>query len=191
MTTIPNDIQWCLDPANDISFKNFIDTFNCLDRHQAQQRYANILSKYFNTKSERDMTIKANYKPWISSADYLRFWGKKKNSISVMKADLAGAELIDSVLDLRLAPTDDNIPTTLIETNNSVHQATADCNKAIGNTHVLNDDDNTNRTTLASNGDMIILHEDTSPVYNSGTPWMFKNTNLPSCSRLIKPPSAA
>ena len=121
------------------------------------------------------MSINANYKSWISSADYLRFWGKKKDSISVMKVDLAGAELIDSALDLRMAPTD---AANMIETNNSVHQATADSNKAIGSTRVLRDVGNTNGTKLAINDDVIILHEDTSPVCCLDKPWMFKNTNV-------------
>ncbi|KAL0096910.1 hypothetical protein J3Q64DRAFT_1856524, partial [Phycomyces blakesleeanus] len=73
-TTIPNDAQWCLDHADHLSFKSFIETFDFLDRHRAQQRYTSIVSKYFNSNSERDMTINANYKTWTNSADYLQFW---------------------------------------------------------------------------------------------------------------------
>ncbi|KAG2220914.1 hypothetical protein INT45_013043 [Circinella minor] len=78
---------------------------------------------------------------------------------------------------LRLVPTDENIPATIIEINNSVQQATADTNKAIGSTRVPHDDGNTNETKLAINDDVIILHEDISPVCNPNNPWMFKNTN--------------
>jgi hypothetical protein len=185
-TMIPNDVQWCLDHADHLSFKDFIETFDCLDRHRAQQRFTNILSKYFNNNSERDRTINANYKTWTNSADYLRFWGKKKDATTIMKADLAGAELIDSAIDLRLAPSscsaDENIHAKMIETNNSVHQATAialaGSDEAIGSTRVSHDDSNTNETRLAIDDDVIILHEDTSPVCKPDSPWMFKNTNV-------------
>ncbi|KAG1523480.1 hypothetical protein G6F51_014513 [Rhizopus arrhizus] len=85
---IPNNVQRCLDHADHLSFKNFIETFDCLDRHRAQQRFINILSKYFNTNSERDRTINANYKTWINPADYLRFWGKKKDATTKVGAQL-------------------------------------------------------------------------------------------------------
>ncbi|KAG1463931.1 hypothetical protein G6F56_005187 [Rhizopus delemar] len=152
--------------------------------HRAQQRYTNILSKYFNSNSERDMTINSNYKTWTNSADYLRFWGKKKNSSSIMKADLASAELIDSTLDRRLATSscsaNENIHATMIETN-SVHQtkatALADSDEAVISTHDAQDDSNTNETKLVINDDVIILHEDTGSC-KPGNPLMFKNTNV-------------
>ncbi|CEJ05515.1 hypothetical protein RMCBS344292_19455 [Rhizopus microsporus] len=183
-TTIPNDAQWCLDHADHLSFKSFIETFDFLDRHRAQQRYTNILSKYFNSNSERDMTINANYKTWTNSADYLRFWGKKKDLSSIMKADLAGAELIDSTLNRRLATSscsaNENIHATMIETN-SVHQtkttALADSDEAVISTHDAQDDSNTNEIKLVINDDVIILHEDTGSC-KSGNPLMFKSTNV-------------
>ncbi|RCH83992.1 hypothetical protein CU097_001810 [Rhizopus azygosporus] len=161
----------------------FLETFDFLDRYRAQQRYTNILSKYFNSNSERDMTINANYKTWTNSADYLRFWGKKKDSSSIMKADLAGAELIDSTLNRRLATSscsaNENIHATMIETN-SVHQtkttALADSDEAVISTHDAQDDSNTNEIKLVINDDVIILHEDTGSC-KSGNPLMFKSTN--------------
>ncbi|OAD67335.1 hypothetical protein PHYBLDRAFT_63665 [Phycomyces blakesleeanus NRRL 1555(-)] len=172
-TTIPNDAQWCLDHADHLSFKSFIETFDFLDRHRAQQRYTSIVSKYFNSNSERDMTINANYKTWTNSADYLQFW-----------ADLAGAELIESALNRRLAisscSANENIHPTMMETN-SVHQtkatALADSDEAVIITHDAQDDSNTNAIKLVINDDVITLHENTGSC-KSGSPLTFKSTNV-------------
>ncbi|CAO3636276.1 unnamed protein product [Mucor fragilis] len=69
---------------------------------RAQQRYTNILSKYFSTNSERETAINTNYKTLTNSAYYLRFLGKKKDPSRILKADLAVAELINSTLNRRL-----------------------------------------------------------------------------------------
>ncbi|KAG1450887.1 hypothetical protein G6F46_011695 [Rhizopus delemar] len=45
---IPEDAKWCLDRSNHLSFREFIEKWDCLDRNQAQQRFGNILSDYFN-----------------------------------------------------------------------------------------------------------------------------------------------
>ncbi|KAI9023581.1 hypothetical protein CLU79DRAFT_827433 [Phycomyces nitens] len=97
---------------------------------------------------------------------------------------LAGAELIDSALNRRLATSscsaNENIHSTMIETN-SVHQTNAtaltDSDEAVTSTHDAQDDSNANEIKLVINDDVIILHEDTGSC-KSGSPLMFKSTNL-------------
>ncbi|KAG1042148.1 hypothetical protein G6F43_011958 [Rhizopus delemar] len=70
---IPEDAKWCLDRSNHLSFREFIEKWDCLDRNQAQQRFGNILSDYFKSKSIADTKIRDDYKNWTLSADYVRF----------------------------------------------------------------------------------------------------------------------
>ncbi|ORX51252.1 hypothetical protein DM01DRAFT_1087208 [Hesseltinella vesiculosa] len=103
-----------------------------------------------------------------------------------MKADLASAELIDSAVDLRMASSscsiNDNIHATMMEANDSVHQATAiglaDPSETIVSTRDSQDNNSSNETKLTINDDVIVLHEDTSSGNWAEDPWIFKNTNV-------------
>lgn len=168
----PDDVKWCMDRADHLSFKDFISTFDCLDRQHAQQRFSNILVKHFNTKSERDKRINNNFSTCIKSADYLRFWAQRTDSINISKADLASAEMVDSALDHRLASSH--------SANNSIQQTLDSDESSVPHTN-----DSTNETRLSINDETVILHEETTPVCKA-TPWIFSNTNITQLFKLYQ-----
>ncbi|KAG0165294.1 hypothetical protein DFQ28_001670 [Apophysomyces sp. BC1034] len=127
-TAIPDDAQWCLDRADQVSFKEFIERWDCLDRNRAQQRFGNILAKYFGTKSERDKKIHSDYKNWIATADYLRFWSKRSESIILVKTSMACTELIDTVTEQRLASLHSAVANTDIPINTHIYTAASSAN---------------------------------------------------------------
>lgn len=85
-----------------LNFKKFIEHFECLDRNQAQVRYGRVLKDYFNTKSNRDITIQTEYNNWVKTADYIRFWNTRSDSTILLKAGLSSAELISDITDKRI-----------------------------------------------------------------------------------------
>ncbi|CAO3703645.1 unnamed protein product, partial [Rhizopus stolonifer] len=85
-----------------LKFKKFIEHFECLDRNQAQTRYGRVLKNNFNTKSNRDITIQTEYKNWIKTADYIRFWNVRTDSMILLKAGLGSAEVINAITDQRI-----------------------------------------------------------------------------------------
>lgn len=99
---IPNDAQWCLDKGESLAFKEYIERWDCLDRNQTQQRFSRILSEHYNSKTDLHNKIRTEYKTWTSSADYIRFWQNRADSIILLKAGLGSTELIDEVADQRI-----------------------------------------------------------------------------------------
>lgn len=99
---IPNDAQWCLDKGDSLTFKEYIAHYDCLDRNQAQQQFGKILGDYYNPKSDLHNKIRAEYKTWTSSADYIRFWQNRADSIILLKTGLGSTELINKVTDKRM-----------------------------------------------------------------------------------------
>ncbi|KAI8888149.1 hypothetical protein K501DRAFT_329972 [Backusella circina FSU 941] len=96
-------------PYHSLAYK-FIEKWDCLDRNQAQQRFGNILSEYFKSKSIADTKIRDEYKSWISSADYIRFWSARSQSNT---GDSSGNSSAPEVSDDSSAP---NEPTSLNDT---------------------------------------------------------------------------
>lgn len=99
---ISTDAQWCLDSGKALNFKKFIEHFECLDRNQALTRYGRVLKDHFNTKSKRDITVQTEYKNWIKTADYIRFWNVRTDSMILLKAGLGSAEVISDITDQRI-----------------------------------------------------------------------------------------
>ena len=125
--------------------------------------------KHFNAISERDLCVNNNYTTWIKSADYLRFWVQRTDSINISKAELTSAEMVDSAMDHLFAYS--------YSTDNSIQRALVDSDESIVHFHVPDSNDSTNKTRLSINDETVILHEETTPVCKA-TPWIFSNTNV-------------
>lgn len=91
---MPNNVQWCLDRTENLSFKEYIEHWDCLDKNQAQQQFSKILNDYFKAKNDCNNKIKTDYKNWTTSADYISFWRSRTNAITLLKAKLGSAEII-------------------------------------------------------------------------------------------------
>ncbi|RCH93605.1 hypothetical protein CU098_006825, partial [Rhizopus stolonifer] len=61
-----------------------------------------VLKDHFNTKSKRDITVQTEYKNWIKTADYIRFWNVRTDSMILLKAGLGSAEVISDITDQRI-----------------------------------------------------------------------------------------
>jgi hypothetical protein len=96
---IPSDAQWCLNKGEDLTFKQYIERCNSLDKNQAQQRFGRILSDHYTPKTALYNKIDTEYKTWTASADYLRFWKDRLDTIIKLKADLGSNELISDATD--------------------------------------------------------------------------------------------
>ncbi|CAO3601323.1 unnamed protein product [Absidia cylindrospora] len=117
-TMIPDDARWCLDHSKHLTFKTFIEKFDCLDKFTSQQRYTTILTKYFNSNHQHYERLKSEYKSWSGSADYQRFWNERAELAIFLRTDAQCTQFIGSRTDQRLqkmcakAKTDDPITAT-------------------------------------------------------------------------------
>lgn len=85
-----------------LTFKKFIEKYDCLDRFRAQQRYCNILNKYFNRKNIQHVRVNAEYKTWVASADYQRYWNERTELGIRLKTTTACTEYVGYVTEERL-----------------------------------------------------------------------------------------
>ncbi|KAG1018445.1 hypothetical protein G6F26_010948 [Rhizopus arrhizus] len=72
---MPDDAQWRLENSRLLTFKKFLEKFDCLDQRESEQRYNNILTKYI--QGENKERAKMEYKTWTKSADYKIFWNDR------------------------------------------------------------------------------------------------------------------
>ncbi|KAG2213127.1 hypothetical protein INT47_011276 [Mucor saturninus] len=60
-----------------------------------QIRHSNDLDDRYNSKTDLHNKIRTDYKTWTSSADYIRFWQSRADSIILLKTSLGSTELIN------------------------------------------------------------------------------------------------
>ncbi|KAG2233534.1 hypothetical protein INT48_007136 [Thamnidium elegans] len=189
---VPEDVKWCLDRSDRLSFREFIEKWDCLDRNQAQQRFGNILSEYFKSKSTADTKLRNDYKNWTSSADYIRFWSMRSESNILLKTELGCSEVIDIVTEQRLK----SLQTTAasngvsgsgssalnVSSDSSAPDVSGDSSAldVSGDSSISNEPASLTDTMLLEVRDYLISvmtnfvnEEDTSD-----NPWMFKDINI-------------
>lgn len=93
---MPDDAQWRLENSRLLTFKKFLEKFDCLDQRESEQRYNNILTKYI--QGENKERAKMEYKTWTKSADYKIFW----NDRAELDILLQQVKSLSSLLDLLL-----------------------------------------------------------------------------------------
>lgn len=186
---VPEDVKWCLDRSNHLSFKEFIEKWDCLDRNQAQQRFGNILSEYFKSKSTADTKIRNEYKNWTSSADYIRFWSTRSESNILLKTELGCSEIIDIVTEQRLkslhssalnVSSDSTAPDVSGDSSAPDVSDDSSAPDVSGDSSALNQPTSLTGTMLLEVRDYLITvmtnfvnEEDTND-----NPWMFKDINI-------------
>ncbi|KAI7903722.1 uncharacterized protein BX663DRAFT_485824 [Cokeromyces recurvatus] len=158
---IPSDAQWCLDRAENLTFKGFIEHWDCLDRNRAQQQYGKIINDYFKSKNDRNNRIQTEYKNWTSSADYIRFWSARSDSIILLKAGLGSTELISDITNQRI----DSLRSTVASSGSQ----TSDCQVSDSSNSSNSFNSSCSDTPTSSN--TFSLHADpaVSPVLNLPT----------------------
>lgn len=123
---VPDDAQWCLDNLRHLTFRKFIEKFQCLDKCGSQQRYLNILSKYVSNTQHYER-VRMEYKTWTGSADYQRFWNEQEELDIILRTDGACTKFIGSVTEHRLRSLNAKANTVVRETLDGVDdQATTD-----------------------------------------------------------------
>lgn len=174
--TIPDDARWCLDNLDNLTFKKFVEKFGCLDRSRAQQRYSNILNKYVSTKTEQHQRVNAEYKTWISSAYYQRFWNERAELAIHLKTTTACTEFIGAITDERLhalhATTSASAEATTSASAKATTRVSTDNKEDTSAELDLNDG-----TTITNNGAIIDSND------NIDNPWLFHDNNI---TRLFK-----
>ncbi|CAO3635425.1 unnamed protein product [Mucor hiemalis] len=88
-----------------------------MSRQEAPIRYGRVLKDYFNTKSDRDITIQTEYNHWIKTADYIRFWNTRSDSTILLEAGLGSAELIGEITDQRIKSLRSTVASSSSETS--------------------------------------------------------------------------
>lgn len=165
---IPADAQWYIDRAENLTFKGFIKYWDCLDRNRVQQQYARIINDYFKSKNDRNNKIQTEYKNWTSSADYIRFWNARSDSIILLKAGLGSSELVSDITDQRIE--------SLRSTVASGSSQTLDC-QASYSSNSSNSFNYSYSNTPASNAFSLPADSVVSPVLN--VPTSLTNLTLP------------
>ncbi|KAG0831728.1 hypothetical protein G6F29_007255 [Rhizopus arrhizus] len=117
--SVPDDAQWCLDNLRHLTFRKFIEKFQCLDKCSSQQRYINILSKYISNTQHYER-VRKEYKSWTGSADYQRFWNEQGELDIILRTDGACTKFIGSVTEHRLRSLNAKANTVVRETLDGV-----------------------------------------------------------------------
>ncbi|CAO3677367.1 unnamed protein product [Rhizopus stolonifer] len=109
--------RWCLDRADCLSSKDFIEFFDCFDCGFAQHCFEYILNKHFLTKSDCNTKIKEDYKSWKSLADHIRCWESRLDKLILKKMSMSGSKLMDTatsnkIESLQAAATASSSPTS-------------------------------------------------------------------------------
>ncbi|CEP15594.1 hypothetical protein [Parasitella parasitica] len=176
---VPEDARWCLDRSNHLYFREFIEKWDCLDRNRAQQRFGSILSEYFKSKSIADTKIRDEYKSWISSADYIRFWSARSQSNTLLKTELGCSEIIDIVTEQRLKSLQTTAASIGDSSGNSSAPEVSDDSSALDSS-APNEPTSLNDTMLIQVRDYLIsimtnfVHE----ADINHNPWVFKDINI-------------
>ena len=94
------DARWCLENSRLLTFKKFLEKFDCLDQRESEQRYNNILTKHI--QGENKERAKMEYKTWTTSADYKMFWNDRAELDILLQTSKESIKFIGSVTHQRL-----------------------------------------------------------------------------------------
>ncbi|KAG1469183.1 hypothetical protein G6F56_003400 [Rhizopus delemar] len=136
---MPGDAQWCLENLRHLTFKNFLEKFDCLDQRESEQRYNNILTKYI--QGENKERPKMEYKTWTKSADYKVFWNDRAELDLLLQTSKESIKFIKSVAHQRIK--------NLTAKANAVSQApNTDTNNQASTEGAIGDSDTTNNRVI-------------------------------------------
>ncbi|KAG1168326.1 hypothetical protein G6F70_002080 [Rhizopus microsporus] len=153
---VPEDVKWCLDRSNRLSFREFIE------------------NEYFKSKSTTDTKIRDDYKNWTSSADYIRFWSTRSKSNTLLKTELGCSEIIDIMTEQQLRSLQ------IIAASNGASGGDSSAPDISSDSPAPNEPTSPTNTMLLEVRDYLISdmtnfvnEEDTND-----NPWMFKDINI-------------
>lgn len=121
-----------------LPLKDF-EKFDCLDQHESEQRYNNILTKYI--QGENKERAKMEYKTWTNSADYKLFWNDRAELDILLQTSKELVKFIRSAIHQRMK--------SLIAKANAVSQApNTNTNNQASTEGAIGDSDTTNNRII-------------------------------------------
>ncbi|KAL0087515.1 hypothetical protein J3Q64DRAFT_1738072 [Phycomyces blakesleeanus] len=186
--SIPDDAQWCMDNSRLLTFRKFLEKFDCLDQRESEQRYNNILTKYVHNKCKE--RAKIEYNTWTKSADYKVFWNDRAELDIILQTNKQSTGFIGLVTGQRMKSLMDkaNAVAQTTTSNTSTQEIAKDVtddsektnNDAIPDSNTINDTtddiDSHNNADGISSFDLKSCIDSSSEVCKD--PWIFRGNNI-------------